>query len=93
MCPHPSNMQRIGLEFRISPDILAAIVTSPFDVVKTRLQSSLFREKTASVGIMGGGGGTVVVGAPRSSGLLYNFVETGHILRYGHGGALKTIRL
>jgi solute carrier family 25 protein 33/36 len=69
-----------------------AIVTSPFDVVKTRLQSSLFREKTTSVGMMSGGGGTVVVGAPRSNGLLYNFVETGHILRYVEVGALKTAR-
>lgn len=60
-----------------------AIVTSPFDVVKTRLQSSLFREKSTSVGLMGSGG-SVVVGAPRSNGLLWNFVETGHILRYVH---------
>jgi solute carrier family 25, member 33/36 len=58
-----------------------AIVTSPFDVVKTRLQSSLFQAKSTSVGLMGSGG-SVVVGAPRSSGLLWNFVETGHILRY-----------
>ncbi|KAG5641878.1 hypothetical protein DXG03_004018 [Asterophora parasitica] len=57
-----------------------AIVTSPFDVVKTRLQSSLFQEKSASVGLVGSGG-NVVVGVPRQSGLLYNFVETGHILR------------
>lgn len=69
-----------------------AIVTSPFDVVKTRLQSSLFREKTTSVGMMGGGGGAVAVGAPRSSGLLYNFVETGHILRCAYVGALKIVR-
>jgi solute carrier family 25, member 33/36 len=60
-----------------------AIVTSPFDVVKTRLQSSLFREKSTSVGLMESGG-SIVVGAPRSSGLLWNFVETGHILRYVH---------
>ncbi|RDB27633.1 hypothetical protein Hypma_003290 [Hypsizygus marmoreus] len=58
----------------------AAIVTSPFDVVKTRLQSTLFREKSASVGLVGNGG-SVVVGGPRPSGLLYSFVETGHILR------------
>ncbi|KAG6828039.1 hypothetical protein H0H93_015111, partial [Arthromyces matolae] len=58
-----------------------AIVTSPFDVVKTRLQSDLF-QKTATVGLVSnGGGGAVVVGLPRSNGLLYNFVETGHILR------------
>ncbi|KAF8887381.1 mitochondrial carrier protein RIM2 [Infundibulicybe gibba] len=45
----------------------------PFDVVKTRLQSSLFREKHTTVGMISSGG-TVV-------GLLWNFVETGHILR------------
>ncbi|KAK7462872.1 Pyrimidine nucleotide transporter, mitochondrial [Stygiomarasmius scandens] len=57
-----------------------AIVTSPFDVVKTRLQSSLFSEKHTAVGFSGNG--SVVVGAPRpSGGLLYHFVETGHILR------------
>ncbi|KAG2037264.1 mitochondrial carrier protein RIM2 [Suillus americanus] len=55
-----------------------AIVTSPFDVVKTRLQSSLFREKHTSVGVVGGG---VAALPQRSSGLLWNFVETGHILR------------
>lgn len=55
-----------------------AIVTSPFDVVKTRLQSSLFREKHTTVGLAGNG----VVVIPRRSNLLYNFVETGHILRY-----------
>ncbi|KIJ21138.1 hypothetical protein PAXINDRAFT_6907 [Paxillus involutus ATCC 200175] len=55
-----------------------AIVTSPFDVVKTRLQSSLFRENHASVGMVGGG---VAALPQRSSGLLWNFVETGHILR------------
>ncbi|TFK37425.1 mitochondrial carrier [Crucibulum laeve] len=56
-----------------------AIVTSPFDVVKTRLQSSLF-QKHAAVGVINGGGGSAVMTAPRP-GLLYNFVETGHILR------------
>ncbi|EKM81469.1 hypothetical protein AGABI1DRAFT_36040 [Agaricus bisporus var. burnettii JB137-S8] len=61
-----------------------AIVTSPFDVVKTRLQSSLFREGHTAVGVFssgGGGGGAVLHAAPRHSGLLWNFVETGHILR------------
>ncbi|KAF8159195.1 mitochondrial carrier [Crassisporium funariophilum] len=57
-----------------------AIVTSPFDVVKTRLQSDLFRQKHAAVGVMGSGG-SVVMGGPRTTGLLYNFVETGHIIR------------
>ncbi|PFH50982.1 hypothetical protein AMATHDRAFT_47490 [Amanita thiersii Skay4041] len=61
-----------------------AIVTSPFDVVKTRLQSDLFRENRTAVGVMRSGGGataTVVASAPRVGGLLWNFVETGHILR------------
>ncbi|KAF8649288.1 hypothetical protein AX16_005892 [Volvariella volvacea WC 439] len=60
-----------------------AIVTSPFDVVKTRLQSSLFHEKHAAVGVVGAGsGGSVgVISGPRPGGLLWNFVETGHILR------------
>jgi solute carrier family 25 protein 33/36 len=55
-----------------------AIITSPFDVVKTRLQSSLFREKHTSIGVVGGGVATL---PQRSGGLLWNFVETGHILR------------
>ncbi|OAX36312.1 mitochondrial carrier protein RIM2 [Rhizopogon vinicolor AM-OR11-026] len=58
--------------------LCGAIVTSPFDVVKTRLQSSLFREKHTSVGVIGGG---VAALPQRSGGLLWNFVETGHILR------------
>ncbi|PPR06755.1 hypothetical protein CVT24_013063 [Panaeolus cyanescens] len=57
-----------------------AIVTSPFDVVKTRLQSDLFRQKHTAVNIINSGG-SVVMGAPRSTGLLYNFVETGYIIR------------
>jgi solute carrier family 25 protein 33/36 len=59
-----------------------AIVTSPFDVVKTRLQSDLFRHKHAAVGVNMGGSSTVVMGAPRTTGLLYNFVETGGIIKY-----------
>ncbi|VDB94660.1 unnamed protein product [Peniophora sp. CBMAI 1063] len=55
-----------------------AIVTSPFDVVKTRLQSDLFRQKHVSVAGMGEG--AVVLGG-RPGGLLYNFVETGYIIR------------
>lgn len=55
-----------------------AVVTSPFDVVKTRLQSDLFREKHATVSLAGNG--TLVV--PRRANLLWHFVETGHILRY-----------
>jgi solute carrier family 25, member 33/36 len=51
-----------------------AVLTSPFDVVKTRLQSDLFCHKHAA--------GAVVVSAPRTTGFLYNFVETGGIIRY-----------
>ncbi|EJD07481.1 mitochondrial carrier [Fomitiporia mediterranea MF3/22] len=61
-----------------------AIVTAPFDVVKTRLQSDLFREKHTSYSVVGaaeGGGGSAVLMPRRPGGLLYNFVETGHILR------------
>jgi len=61
-----------------------AIVTSPFDVVKTRLQSDLFRAKHANYGVAGvtdGGSGAAVLLPRRPGGLLYNFVETGHILR------------
>ena len=32
----------------------SAVVTSPFDVVKTRLQSDLFRQKHADVGAVVG---------------------------------------
>ena len=56
-----------------------AIVTSPFDVVKTRLQSDLFREKHATVGLAVDGGGMVIRGRPN---IFWHFVETGHILRY-----------
>ncbi|KAI0339698.1 mitochondrial carrier [Trametopsis cervina] len=56
-----------------------AIVTSPFDVVKTRLQSDLFREKHATISLSGVGSGVVAV--PRRANLLWHFVETGHILR------------
>jgi len=55
-----------------------AIVTSPFDVVKTRLQSSMFREH-ANVSVALASNGTVV--AKRSGGLLWSFVETSHIIR------------
>jgi len=53
-----------------------AIITSPFDVVKTRLQSDLFRHKHASVGVVGD---SVVLTRP--GGLLWHFVETAHIIR------------
>lgn len=58
-----------------------AIVTAPLDVVKTRLQSSLYQD--AHRGDMGGklaSGGSRTI-ATRASNLLWHFVETGHILR------------
>ncbi|KAJ8519134.1 hypothetical protein ONZ45_g3861 [Pleurotus djamor] len=58
-----------------------AIVTSPFDVVKTRLQSSLFRDKHPVVGVATANGSCGLVVGPPRSGLLYNFIETGYIIR------------
>ncbi|KAI0652898.1 mitochondrial carrier [Cubamyces menziesii] len=55
-----------------------AIVTSPFDVVKTRLQSDLFRENVSTVSLAGNGGATITL--PRRN-LLWHFVETGRIIR------------
>lgn len=55
-----------------------AVVTSPFDVVKTRLQSDLFRQKHAGVGAVVGDS---VVLVRRPGGLLWHFVETAHIIR------------
>lgn len=57
-----------------------AIITSPLDVVKTRLQSSMFVENA-----MHHSGGTATVSVIRSKGLLWSFVETGHILRFAPG--------
>ena len=57
-----------------------AIVTSPFDVVKTRLQSDLFRAKHGgSVSVVVEGNGVAAVAARRN--LLWHFVETVHIIR------------
>ncbi|KAF9552358.1 mitochondrial carrier [Agrocybe pediades] len=58
-----------------------AIITSPLDVVKTRLQSDLFRQKHTSVGVLGQGGSTVMSASRPRTSLLYNFVETGYIIR------------
>jgi solute carrier family 25, member 33/36 len=72
------------------PDVLppriggmaGAIVTSPFDVVKTRLQSSLFRESHLAVNVVANGMNGGVLTMPQGrSGLLRHFVETTHIIR------------
>ncbi len=55
-----------------------AVVTSPFDVVKTRLQSDLFRQKHAGVGAVIGDSVVVV---RRPGAILWHFVETAHIIR------------
>ncbi|KAI9510048.1 mitochondrial carrier protein RIM2 [Russula earlei] len=55
-----------------------ALVTSPFDVVKTRLQSDLFRHKHTGVGAVVGDS---VVLVRRPGGILWHFVETMHIIR------------
>jgi solute carrier family 25 protein 33/36 len=51
-----------------------AIVTSPLDVVKTRLQSDMFKSQASKYATQPG----FVAGVKR---LAYHFVETGHILR------------
>jgi solute carrier family 25 protein 33/36 len=59
-----------------------AIVTSPFDVVKTRLQSSLFRETHIAVNVVANGMNGGVLTMPQGRlGLLRHFVETTHIIR------------
>ncbi|KAM6497465.1 mitochondrial carrier protein RIM2 [Amanita muscaria] len=66
--------------------LCGAVVTAPFDVVKTRLQSDLFQQKTvgAGVGVLGAGANgtaTVVASAPHVGNPFRHFAETGHILR------------
>lgn len=70
-----------------------AIITSPFDVVKTRLQSDLFREKHANISLVAeGASGSAVLVSRRPGGLLYNFVETGYILKYVRDDCLRLFR-
>ncbi|KZT07207.1 mitochondrial carrier [Laetiporus sulphureus 93-53] len=54
-----------------------AIVTSPFDVVKTRLQSDMFKMKQSSLGLAANG----VVVTPHRPNILWHFVETSNIIR------------
>jgi hypothetical protein len=54
-----------------------AIVTAPFDVVKTRLQSDLFASSSKAAAVPPRSG---VVNTTRR--LLYHFVETGQLLRW-----------
>lgn len=63
-----------------------SIVTAPFDVVKTRLQSDLFSKPSTLKGVGGIKGGGSAGGI---RGLLWNFIDTGIILRdvYRNEGA------
>ena len=69
-----------------------AIVTSPFDVVKTRLQSSLFKMNATPAILSSASSSASSVSLPlpvphhHRGGLLYHFVETGHIIKdiYNH---------
>ena len=69
-CVSEQTISRLG-------GMCGAIVTSPFDVVKTRLQSDLFRAKHG--GIVLEGNGVAAVAVRRN--LLWHFVETVHIIR------------
>ncbi|KIK04315.1 hypothetical protein K443DRAFT_93516 [Laccaria amethystina LaAM-08-1] len=64
-----------------------AIITSPFDVVKTRLQSSLFKINTTPVLLSSSSSVSLPLPLHHNHrGLLYHFVETGHIIKdiYNH---------
>ena len=76
---HPESKYSLVIEKENSlGGMCGAVVTSPFDVVKTRLQSDLFRQKHADVGAVVGDS---VVLVRRPGGLLWHFVETAHIIR------------
>ncbi|KAF8329380.1 mitochondrial carrier [Cantharellus anzutake] len=61
-----------------------AIITAPLDVVKTRLQSDLFQKMPSYGHSFALAGAPNTLTSPRltgARGLLWNFVETGHIIR------------
>ncbi|KAG8745814.1 hypothetical protein FRC12_014449 [Ceratobasidium sp. 428] len=68
-----------GRRYRLG-GMCGAIVTAPLDVVKTRLQSSLYEDKHRGVKSASGTSASRAVAA-RARNLLWHFVETGHILR------------
>ncbi|KAJ7140250.1 mitochondrial carrier protein RIM2 [Mycena crocata] len=61
--------------------ICGAVVTSPFEVVKIRLQSNLFQNTHTTAIAMQGGADSGVRAPVRRLNVFYNFVETGYILR------------
>jgi solute carrier family 25 protein 33/36 len=72
---HPTRLTPLILSLGLNSlgGMCGSIVTAPFDVVKTRLQSDLFQAKVVD-------GGKVVT-RTGIKGLLWNFVDTGKILR------------
>lgn len=58
-----------------------AIVTSPLDVVKTRLQSDMYRQSNVSRSSAAGGRNIVYAVGQHARRLAYTFVETGMLLR------------
>jgi solute carrier family 25, member 33/36 len=56
-----------------------AIVTNPFDVVKTRVQSDLFRHKHAQAAVrVLGNSSTVIMDASRTTHLLQTYGNVSH---------------
>lgn len=76
-----------------------AIITSPLDVVKTRLQSDMFKQPLPAPQLsLAGAGGPVPTSVPfvrptGTRGLLWNFVETGHIVRFVISRTLNSANL
>jgi hypothetical protein len=76
--PSSSSLTCLFFLSRRLGGMCGAIVTSPFDVVKTRLRSDLFRQKHTSVGAVVGDS---IVLVRRPGAFLWHFVETSHIIR------------
>jgi hypothetical protein len=57
-----------------------AVVTSPFDVVKTRLQSDLFTHSASQTVSPG----AFAAGAVKARGGLWHFVDTVYLIRYAN---------
>jgi solute carrier family 25 protein 33/36 len=65
--------------------VSGAVLTSPLDVVKTRLQSDMFKHMQAVPVSLSLAGTSTPIATARPTGvggILWNFVETTHIIRY-----------